>query len=98
MILIFRKTKLYIISGYESSIDKCMRCSRIKKYNGRVAIGEEHARHNRCASRGFSNLNVVDASGLDSSLILLVGLIGAVSIRRLRCRIDVSWLRAIAGK
>src|SRR5438132_4757902 len=75
-----------------------MRCSQIKKYDGRVAIGEEHTRHNRCDSRSFSNLSVVDASGLDSSLLLLVGLIGAVSMRKLRCRIDVSGLRAVAGK
>src|SRR6266540_5960127 len=98
MILIFRKIKLYIISGYESSTDKCMRCSGIKKYNSRVAIGEEHTRHNRCASRGFSNLGVVDASRLDSSLLLLVDLIGAVSMRKLRRRGDVSGLRAVAGK
>src|SRR6266498_4979706 len=98
MILIFRKIKLYIIFGYENSTDKCMRCSRIKKYNGRVAIGEEHTRHNRCASRSFSNLSVVDASGLDGSLLLLVGLIGAVSMRGLRRRIDVSGLQAAAGE
>src|SRR5438876_2121727 len=61
-------------------------------------MGKEHTRHNRCASRSFSNLSVVDASGLDSSLLLLVDLIGAVSMRRLRCRIDVSGLRAVAGK
>src|SRR5438105_11180823 len=98
MILIFCKIKLYIISGYESSTDKCMRCTGIKKYDGRVAIDEEHTRHNRCASRGFSNLGVVDASGLDGSLLLLVGRIGAVSLHRLRCRIVVSGLRAAADK
>src|SRR6266540_7017356 len=69
-----------------------------QKVDGRVAIDEEHTRHNRCASRSFSNLSVVDVSGLDSSLLLLVGLIGVVSMRRLRCRIDVSGLRAVAGK
>src|SRR5438876_7297144 len=61
-------------------------------------MGKEHTRHNRCASRSFSNLSIVDASGLGSSLLLLVGLIGAVSMHRLRCRIDVSGLRAVAGK
>src|SRR5438132_6704494 len=75
-----------------------MRRSRIKKYDDRVAIGEEHTRHNRCTSRGFSNLSVVDASGLDISLLLLVGLIGVVSMRRLRCRIDASGLRAVVGE
>src|SRR6266508_2927763 len=75
-----------------------MRCSKNKRYMGRVPIGEEQTRHNRCASRSFSNLSVVDASGLDGSLFLLVGLIGAVSMHRLQCRRDVSGLRAVVGK
>src|SRR5947207_15519476 len=70
----------------------------MKRYSDKVPRGGEHTRHNRCASRSFSNLSIVDASGLDISLLLLVDLIGAVSIRRLRCRIDVSGLQAVAGK
>src|SRR5947207_3567552 len=70
----------------------------MKRYSDKVPRGGEHTRHNRCASKSFSNLGVVDASGLDSSLLLLVDLIGAVSMRKLQCRSDVSGLRAVAGK
>src|SRR6266498_3611249 len=49
-----------------------MRCSRIKKYSDKVAIGEEHTRHNWCAGSIFRNLHVVDASSLDRSLLLLI--------------------------
>src|SRR6266540_4335902 len=75
-----------------------MRCSRVKKYNSRVAIDKERTRHDGCTSWNFRNLCEVYAPYLNCSFLLLVGLIGAVSLRRLRCRIEVLGLRAIAGE
>src|SRR6266508_3285880 len=71
-----------------------MRCSRIKEYSDRVAIGEEHTRHNWCAGSIFRNLHVVDASSLDRSLLLLICLSRALSLSRW----EVSWLRALSKK
>src|SRR6266540_3836360 len=75
-----------------------MRCSRVKKYNSRVAIDKERTRHDGCTGWNFRNLCEVYASCLNGSFLLLVGLIGTVSLRRPRCRIDVSGLRAVAGE
>src|SRR6266540_7330210 len=75
-----------------------MRCSRVKKYNSRVAIDKERTRHDGCTGWNFRNLCEVYASCLNGSFLLLVGLIGVVSLRRLWCRIDVSGLWAVAGE
>src|SRR6266508_2235311 len=71
-----------------------MGCSRIKEYSDRVAIGEEHTRHNWCAGSIFRNLHVVDASSLDRSLLLLICLSRALSLSRW----EASWLRALSKK
>jgi len=67
-------------------------------YNSRVAIDKERTRHDGCTGWNFRNLCEVYAPCLNCSFLLLVGLIGTVSLCRLRCRIDVSGLRAIAGE
>src|SRR6266508_307177 len=71
-----------------------MRCSRIKEYSDRVAIGEEHTRHNWCAGSIFRNLHVVDASSLDRSLLLLICPSRALSLSRW----EASWLWALSKK
>src|SRR6266508_5105338 len=71
-----------------------MRCSRIKEYSDRVAIGEEHTRHNWCTGSIFRNLHVVDASSLDHSLLLLICPSRALSLSRW----EASWLRALLKK
>src|SRR6266508_3188822 len=63
-----------------------------------MAIDKECTRHDGCTGFNFRNLCEVYASCLNGSFLLLVGLIGTVSLCRLRCRIDVSGLRAVAGE
>src|SRR6266540_4332607 len=75
-----------------------MRCSRVEKYNSRVAIDKERTRHDGCTGWNFRNLCEVYAPCLNGSFLLLVGLIGVVSLHGLWCRIDVSGLRAVAGE
>src|SRR5438132_12669861 len=75
-----------------------MRCSRVKKYNSRVAIDNERTRHHGCTGWNFRNLCEVHASCLHGSSLLLVGLIGAWSLRGLWCRVDASRTRAVAGE
>src|SRR6266540_3849773 len=69
-----------------------MGCSKIEEYSDRVAIGEEHTRHNWCAGSIFRNLHVVDTSSLDRSLLLLICPSRALS------RWEASWLRALSKK
>src|SRR6266498_428091 len=71
-----------------------MGCSRIKEYSDKVAIGEEHTRHNWCAGSIFRNLHVVDVSSLDHSLLLLICLSRALSLSRW----EASWLRTLSKK
>src|SRR6266508_3663384 len=75
-----------------------MRCSRVKKYNSRVAIDKERTRHHGCTDWNFRNLCEVHASCLHGSSLLLVGLIGSWYLRRLWCRVDASRARAVAGE
>ena len=71
-----------------------MGCSRIKEYSDRVAIGEEHTRHNWCAGSIFRNLHVVDAFSLDRSLLLLICPSRALSLSGWKA----SQLRALSKK
>src|SRR6266540_51421 len=66
----------------------------MEKYSDRVAIDEEHTRHNWCTGSIFRNLHVVDASSLDRSLLLLICPSKALSLSRW----EVSWLRALSKK
>src|SRR6266508_2183161 len=75
-----------------------MRCSRVKKYNSRVAIDKERTHHHGCTGWNFRNLCEVHASYLHGSSLLLVGLIGTWSLCRLWCRVDASWLSARLGE
>src|SRR6266540_6721523 len=75
-----------------------MRCPSVKKYNSRVAIDKERTRHHGCTGWNFRNLREVYASCLHGSSLLLVGLIGAWSLRRLWCRVDASRVRAVASE
>src|SRR6266511_6310819 len=68
-----------------------MRCSRVEKYNNRVAIGKERTRHHRCTGWNVRNLQVVDASSLVGSFLLICP-------SRALSRREASWLRALSKK
>src|SRR6266540_7222261 len=68
-----------------------MRCSRVKKYNNRVAIGKERTRHHRCSGWNVRHLQIVDASSLVGSLLLICPC-------RALSRWKASWLRAFSKK
>src|SRR6266540_6024799 len=68
-----------------------MRCSCVKKYNNRVAIGKERTRHHRCSGWNVRNLQAVDASSLVGPFLLICP--GRALSRR-----KVSWLRALSKK
>src|SRR5438132_2248722 len=68
-----------------------MRCSRVKKYNNRVAIGKERTRHHRCSGWNVRNLQAVDASSLVGSFLLICP-------SRALSRLEASWLRALSKK
>src|SRR5438105_7822772 len=68
-----------------------MRCSRVEKYNNRVAIGKERTRHHRCSGWNVRHLQIVDASSLVGSLLLICP-------SRALSRWKVSWLRAFSKK
>src|SRR6266542_1307392 len=68
-----------------------MRCSRVKKYNNRVAIGKERTRHHRCSGWNVRHLQIVDASSLVGSFLLICP-------SRALSRREASWLRALSKK
>src|SRR6266511_1938948 len=68
-----------------------MRCSRVEKYNNRVAIGKERTRHHRCSGWNVRNLQAVDASSLVGSFLLICP-------SRALSRREASWLRALPKK
>src|SRR6266540_34470 len=68
-----------------------MRCSRVEKYNNRVAIGKERTRHHRCTGWNVRNLQAVDASSLVGSFLLICS-------SRAWSRREASWLRALSKK
>src|SRR6266508_470183 len=68
-----------------------MRCSRVEKYNNRVAIGKERTRHHRCTGWNFRNLQAVDASSLVGAFLLICPI-------RALSRWEASWLRALSKK
>src|SRR6266508_4193720 len=68
-----------------------MRCSKVKKYNNRVAIGKEHTRHHRCSGWDVRHLQIVDASSLMGSFLLICP-------SRALSRWEASWLRALPKK
>src|SRR6266508_2526249 len=69
-----------------------------QKCSGRVATGKEHTRHNWCAWSSFSDLQIVDTSCLVGYLPLLVYLSRALYLRRLWCRVELSWLATLMGE
>src|SRR5438128_6124668 len=68
-----------------------MRCSRVEKYNNRVAIGKERTRHHRCSGWDVRHLQIVDASSLVGSFLLICP-------SRALSRWEASWLRALPKK
>src|SRR6266498_3300540 len=68
-----------------------MRCSRVEKYNSRVAIGKERTHHHRCTGWNVRNLQAVDASSLVGSFLLICP-------SRALSRRETSWLRALSKK
>src|SRR6266508_6260528 len=68
-----------------------MRCSRVEKYNNRVATGKERTRHHRCTGWNIRNLQAVDASSLVGSFLLICP-------SRALSRWEASWLRALLKK
>src|SRR5205809_7067165 len=68
-----------------------MRCSRVEKYNNRVAIGKERTRHHRCSGWNVRHLQIVDASSLVGSFLLICP-------SRALSRREASWLRALPKK
>src|SRR5438132_9633365 len=68
-----------------------MRCSRVEKYNNRVAIGKERTRHHRCSGWNVRHLQIVDASSLVGSFLL-------ICLGRALSRREASWLRALSKK
>src|SRR6266540_3893593 len=66
-----------------------MRCSRVNKYNNRVAIGKERTRHHRCSGWNVRNLQAVDASSLVGPFLLICP--GRALSRR-----KASWLRSLS--
>src|SRR5436190_20922296 len=68
-----------------------MRCSRVEKYNNRVAIGKERTRHRRCSGWDVRHLQIVDASSLVGSFLLICP-------SRALSRWEASWLRALSKK
>src|SRR6266540_4000477 len=68
-----------------------MRCSRVEKYNNRVAIGKERTRHHRCTGWNVRDLQAVEASSLVGSFLLICP--GRALSRR-----KASWLRALSKK
>src|SRR6266498_1321530 len=68
-----------------------MRCSRVEKYNNRVAIGKERTRHHRCSGWNVRHLQIVDASSLVGSFLLICP-------SRALSRREASWLRALLKK
>src|SRR6266508_6276349 len=68
-----------------------MRCSKVEKYNNRVAIGKERTCHHRCSGWNIRNLQTVDASSLVGSFLLICP-------SRALSRREASWLRALSKK
>src|SRR6266508_1656494 len=68
-----------------------MRCSKVEKYNNRVAIGKERTRHHRCSGWNVRHLQIVDASSLVGSFLLICP-------SRALSRREASWLRALPKK
>src|SRR6266540_1997522 len=68
-----------------------MRCSRVEKYNNRVAIGKERTRHHRRSGWDVRHLQIVDASRLVGPFLLICP-------SRALSRWKASWLRALPKK
>src|SRR5438105_11949204 len=68
-----------------------MRCSRVEKYNNRVAIGKERTRHHRYSGWDVRHLQIVDASSLVGSFLLICP-------SRALSRREASWLRELSKK
>src|SRR6266498_479832 len=64
---------------------------RVEKYNNRVAIGKERTRHHRCTGWDVRHLQIVDASSLVGSFLLICP-------SRALSRREASWLRALSKK